>query len=492
MKQILIFTTLMMAITFQVEAQRVLTLEDCRQLATSNNKELKIAREKVKASDNMVRAAHTQYLPNFSANGAYLWNEKNLSLLGEDQLLPVGTKMADGSFGFTPAQVSNGWTMVNGSPVPLDASGQPFNPKTNPEKILWKNYAYLPKDALEMDMHNVFAGSIMMTQPLFLGGKIIELNKIAKSAKHIAEAQLDGETSETIVETDAAYWRVISLINKEKLAKSYVSLLQKMDSDLEKSVLFGVATKSDGLSVKVKLNEAEMMLMQIQDGLSLSKMALCQLCGLALNSEFLLADENLQPQESIPTSAIDMVAAIENRYEVQSLKQAVNIAESNRRIMISRFLPNAGLTAGYLLSNPNMYNGFSNKFAGMWQVGVAVNVPIFHWGERIHTLNAARNERNMAQYKLEEAKEKIELDITQASFKINEAAKKANMTKYNKEKAEENLRYASIGFESGVIAPSVLMEAQTAWLKSNSEEIDASIEVKLCDVYLQKALGNLK
>lgn len=491
MKRLLILTTLM-AFIFQAEAQRVFSLEDCRSLAASNNKELKIAREKVKASSSMLKAARTQYLPNFSANGAYMWNEKNLSLLSEDALLPVGTKLADGSFGFSASQVSNSFTMVNGSPVPLDASGKPFNPKTNPEKIQWKNYAYLPKESLEMDMHNVFAGSVMMTQPIFLGGKIRELNKIAKYGKKLAESKLDGELAETIQETDAAYWRVVSLINKEKLAKSYVLLLQKMDADLEKAIAFGVATKSDGLSVKVKLNEAEMLLMQVQDGLSLSKMALCQLCGLQLNTEFSLADENIKALDALPKQDIDMVGAIENRYEIQSLKQAVNIAESNRKIMISRFMPNVGLTAGYLVSNPNMYNGYEKEFAGMWQVGVAMNVPIFHWGERIHTLNAARCEKNMALYKLEEAREKIELDITQASFKINEAAKKAKMTKYNKEKAEENLRYANVGFESGVIAPSVVMEAQTAWLKSNSEEIDAAIEVKLCDVYLQKALGNLK
>ena len=47
----------------------------------------------------------------------------------------------------------------------------------------------------------------------------------------------------------------------------------------------GVATKADGLSVKVKVNEAEMKLTQVEDGLSLSKMVLCQLCGIPLNED---------------------------------------------------------------------------------------------------------------------------------------------------------------------------------------------------------------
>lgn len=61
----------------------------------------------------------------------------------------------------------------------------------------------------------------------------------------------------------------------------------------------------------------------------------------------------------------------------------------------------------------------------------------------------------------------------------------------NKEKAEENLRMATLGFEEGVIPTLNLMEAQTAWISANSELVDAQIEVKLTDVYLSKALGKL-
>lgn len=53
----------------------------------------------------------------------------------------------------------------------------------------------------------------------------------------------------------------------------------------------GVATKADGLSVRVKVNEAEMTLTKVEDGLSLARMLLCQLCGIDLSSPITLADE---------------------------------------------------------------------------------------------------------------------------------------------------------------------------------------------------------
>ncbi len=493
MKKLFVCLVLLVSIVLQVFAQKELfSLDDCRNMAMSNNKELKIAHEQVKVAVSLEKAAFTHYFPTISANGAYLWNEKNISLMKEDAYLPVYAMDIDGSKNYA-ASWNNSWAVYNGAPVPLDANGVPFDPQKNPEKISWKNYAYLPKDAFEMDGHNVFVGSVMMAQPLFMGGKIRELNNIAKSTRKISEAKFAGELSDNMLETDAAYWRVVSLVNKEKLAKSYVALLEKLSSDVEKSILFGVATKSEALSVKVKLNEAQMQLLQVQDGLNLSKMLLCQLCGLPLDSDFGLVDENIATTDMpLDNPTINIDNAVANRYEIKSLEETINIAESNRKIMVSRFMPNAALTAGYLLSNPNTYNGFSTEFAGMWQVGVVVNVPIFHFGERIHTLNAARSIKQIAEYELEDAKEKIRLEITQSSFKMNEVIKKSIMTKTNKDKAEENLRYATIGFDSGVVASSVVMEAQTAWLKANSEDVDARIEVKLCQLYLQKAIGNLK
>lgn len=490
MKRHSLLLTLMLTASMGMQSQTVYTLSDCRRLAIQHNKQLKVAAEQVESAKNLEKAAFTQFLPSISANGSYLHNQKDVSLLGEDAYLPVYTMGKDGAPSFY-SSVNNNWQYLNGMPVaPLDDKGNPFNPSSNPEKIKWKNMALLPKDAFSLDMSNVFVGNIMITQPLFLGGKVLALNQLAKSSKRLADAALEGKQSETLLETDIAYWRIVSLANKEKLALSYLELLKKMSLDVEKSIAIGVATKADQLTVKVKENEAEMSLLQVQDGLKLSRMALNQVCGLPLDAVTPLADEQLttlgQPDLS---PMVDQ--PVTNRSEIKSLEEGVKMADANKRVMVSRFLPNAALTAGYLTSNPSMYNGYQKSFDGQFQIGVVVNVPIFHWGERFQTLKSAEHEKNAAQYQLDEAKEKIELDVTQSRFKLDEAARKVVMTASNKDKAQENLSCANLGFESGVVTTSTVMEAQTAWLKASSDHIDAQIDVQLYRVYLQKALGQL-
>jgi outer membrane protein TolC len=470
-------------------AQNTLSIEECRKLAMEHNRSIMIAKEKANVATEIRKAAFTQFLPNFSANGTYLFNQKNISLMSEDALLPIGTKMADGSFGFRQDQVKNQWVQVSpGVYAPLDASGKPFDPKAEPGKIIWKDYALLPKEALEMDVKNVFAGAVGFVQPVFMGGKVRELYKMAKSGERLASIEQERAVDELIIDVDEAYWRVVSIENKKKLAQEYSLLMEKLVKNVGIMVEEGVATKGDVLKVSVKLNEAQMMLAKADNGLRLSKMALFQICGLEINSDYSLSESNLTGYNGInPVMPTDSL--IENRAEIRALNEAKKIAGSNLKIMESRFMPNLILSGNYIVSNPNVYNGVSNSFAGMFSVGVGINIPIFHFGERVHTLHAAKSQVKIVQYQIDEAKEKIELQVNQFGFRTDEARRRLAMAEKSVEKAVENVRFANEAFDAGLIGSTDLMEAQTAWLMANSEKIDSKIEVKMCELYLKKAIG---
>ena len=447
-----------------------------------------ISNEKINAAHYQRKAAFTNYLPNFSATGAYMRNQKEFSLLNNDQkatLSGLGTNLAG------PIQQA-ATEIVTAHPElkPLIAS------------LSGKLGAALPAldqagnslvDALRTDTRNVYAGAITLTQPLYMGGKIRAYNKITKYAEELAQEQHHGGMQEVIMSTDQAYWQVISLVNKKKLAEGYLKLLQQLDGDVEKMINEGVATKADGLSVRVKVNEAEMTLTKVEDGLSLARMLLCQLCGIDLSSPITLADENMEDIPLLTTDPhFDLSTAYENRPEIRSLELATQIYKQKVNVTRAEHLPSIALMGNYMVTNPSVFNSFENKFKGMWNVGVMVQIPIWHWGEGIYKTRAAKAEARIAQYQLQDAREKIELQVNQAAFKVKEAGKKLVMSSKNMEKAEENLRYATLGFKEGVIATSNVLEAQTAWLSAHSEKIDAQIDVKLTEIYLKKSLGTLK
>ena len=487
MKKVFLLTILL-SLTFIGKAQNFLSLDSCRALALANNKDLLISNEKINAAHYQRKVAFTNYLPNLSATGAYMRNQKAISLLNNDQkaaLSGLGTNLAG------PIQQA-ATEIVTAHPElkPLIAS------------LSGKLGAALPAldqagnslvDALRTDTRNVYAGALTLTQPLYMGGKIRAYNKITKYAEELAQEQHHGGMQEVIMSTDQAYWQVISLVNKKKLAEGYLKLLQQLDGDVEKMINEGVATKADGLSVRVKVNEAEMTLTNVEDGLSLARMLLCQLCGIDLSSPITLADENMEDIPLLTTDPhFDLSTAYENRPEIRSLELATQIYKQKVNVTRAEHLPSIALMGNYMVTNPSVFNSFENKFKGMWNVGVMVQIPIWHWGEGIYKTRAAKAEARIAQYQLQDAREKIELQVNLAAFKVKEAGKKLVMSSKNMEKAEENLRYATLGFKEGVIATSNVLEAQTAWLYFHSEKIDAQIDVKLTEIYLKKSLGTLK
>ena len=333
----------------------------------------------------------------------------------------------------------------------------------------------------------------MVTQPVFMGGAITAANKIADINEEMATNSLEVKRQGTVYNIDQAYWQVVSLRHKQRLAQSYLDLVKKLDGDVQKMIEEGVATRSEGLSVSVKVNEAEMTLTKVNDGLVLSKMLLCQTIGLPVNETITLADEdaeNIAVVNVVPTPNVEM--AVENRPELKMLENGVQLSRELTNVLKAGNLPMVALTGGYVVSNPNVLNGFQRKFGGFWNVGVLVRVPIWNWGDVMYKVRASKGATSIANLELMEAREKIELQVNQNTFRVNEANKKLTMAQTNIARADENLRTATIGFQEGVITPATVMEAQTAWLQAQSQKIDAEIDVKLSQVDLQKSLGTLE
>ena len=477
-------------------AQQLLSLDSCRAMAIRNNKQMGITQQKKVMAHYTTKAARTQYLPKLNVVGGYMFTSREISLLSKEQkttLSNIGTALS-GSIGedissviaamtrdgvFTPSQaehigavLGNMGTNVGGA---INGVGQNV------------------VNALHTDTRNMFMASAVVTQPIYMGGAISAANKMASISEQMVANDYEAKLQATLHGTDHAYWMVVSLKHKRKLADNYLELVKKLSNDVHKMIDEGVATRADGLKVDVKVNEAEMTLTQADNGLSLAKMFLCQLCGLPLDSKITLADED---RESLPIEVvaddIDVNTVADNRPEVKLLENTVDLSRQATRLARASYLPQILLSGGYSATNPNLYNGFDRKFSGAWYVGVVVRMPVWNWFEGVYKVRASKAATCIAQLEVGDVREKIELQVSQSRFKMSEANRRLVMATSNVDKANENLRCANLGFREGVIPSTGVMEAQTAWLQAQSQKIDAEIDVKLSQVDYKKALGTLQ
>ena len=447
-------------------------LDSLRARAVSNNKSLLMEEQNKVAAHYVHKSAKTNFLPKVSATGAYMYTSRELSLLSDDQkhkLSNIGTGLSALVPDLAPMSAH------------LNSAGQGL------------------VDALHTDTRNAGVVAVTLTQPLYMGGKIRAYNKITEYAEQASGTMYDKTLQDIIVEVDDAYWNLVALHSKKKLAEGYKTLVDKLESDVEQLVKEGMATKSDLLSVKVKVNEAGVALIQVNNGIELSRMNLCRICGLDMDGPIEVEDNidnNTQTAEAIGNGelvnqAADnlMQQAESNRKELQALYLKNKIYDEKIKLARAEYLPKLALMGGYLASNPSVFNSFEHRFKGMWNVGVTLNVPILTWGDRSYKVKAAKAEACMHRYETEEVREKIELQVNQCRQKLQESLERYQTTVRSVDEAEENLRYANHGMKEGVVTLSNVMEAQTAWLKAKSEWVNAQVDVRLANLYLRKAIG---
>ncbi len=139
-------------------AQEVLSLQDCRNLAISNNKQLMMMRQRITTAKYQNKEAFAAYLPSIDFEGGYVYNQKEISVFDSDQLLPIKTfNVETQSYEFNLAK-----NPLTGELLKNSKTGEYI-----PESV-----ALMPKEALTYDIHNVFFGAITLTQPIYMGARL--------------------------------------------------------------------------------------------------------------------------------------------------------------------------------------------------------------------------------------------------------------------------------------------------------------------------------
>lgn len=430
------------------EAQDVLSLQDCRELAKANSRVLLQKDQDIKVAEAKRQEVFTKFFPQVSARGIYLHMEKEFKLIDWSQPL--------GAFNFVIPDRLRGLGTI--------------------------------------DLRNVWVGNVAAIQPIYMGGKIINGYKMAGMAERLQRELKQTAAVEVESKVDEAYWQVVSLASKEKLLLQMVSLLEQTVKDVDASIKSGVATKADGLTVRTKLSEAQLKLSQVQNGLDLSRMLLGNLCGTEEVQTKKLVDEDLINTPSLVESkdhdpSPDIDEALERRSEIRSLRIVDSIYAKRVALETSALAPKVYGFASYSMTNPNSFNGTKKTFGGQYYLGMMLEIPISDLFSGTYRRRQAQAEHRAKQIELSEARSKISLQMKQALRNSEDARKRYQTASKAVTMAQENMRYALLGYQEGVIPLLNYTMAQTAWMNAQDGLIDAIIEVRLSDSKLQNILA---
>lgn len=454
--------------------KRFLTLEQCRAIALDSSAILRNAQLTEEKTDLDRKAVITNFLPKFSGYGLYLWTSDSFDYDFSGGALPV-------------------YKNVYGNLVPdlmKDAAG---NIVYNNGIPVFNQYAIIPPMTLSVDLANTFTAGVSVSQPVFMGGKIISGYRMAALGTEMAKLNSELKAEEVTVSVDEAYWMYVKTCRLLEAAESFDSTVTEVYRFVEDAIDVGMATYTDLVKVEVQRNNAALAVAKARNGKRLSMMNLCHILGLPLTTEIEVDQSGftLDSTAVIPESIALGSDSIENRADYRLLAGQAELKRRNVDFVRSDFLPQLGVMAsyGYSYGLKLMDETLLNQ-AG-FTVMATLKVPIFAWGEGYLKIKSAKKEYEMAQNELERLSGMMELEKAKNSYAVSEAALQVRLAESSLKSAENNLKVCRDQYELGMETIVNVLEAQSQWNKCSCDYISAVADYKLsCTKYL-KSIGRL-
>ena len=450
MKKKLTFITLVLCALI-TNAQELLTLDQCRQLALDNNKRMVAANKQTQAAHYTMQSYRGNFFPNFTASGTGLYSSAN------------------GSFSLPGGNLPTLIPDANGQPIPNGG------------------FAYFPGIDLNYKVRTVWMGGVQVEQPIFMGGKILAAYKMARLGKQMAQLNENLTATEVILETDQAYALMIKAQEMNKVAESYHAVLQELMKNVQSAYKHGLKSKNDVLKVQVKLNESELAIRKAENALRLANMNLCHLIGKPLTETLQISDDFPPIEQHLEMQVND----ISTRPEYSLLNKQVDMAKQQVKLSRSELLPQVGIRGSYDYIHGLKVNEQRLFDNGGFSVMLNVTVPLFHFGERINKVRASKAQLEQVRMEQADLNEKMYLELTQAANNLDEAKLQTALADRSLEQADENRRISKGEYDAGLEPLSDHLEAQALWQQAYETKVDAHFQLYLSYVKYLKSAGIL-
>ena len=435
--------------------KRFLTLEQCRIIALDSSAILRNAQLMEEKTELDRKAVITNFLPKFSGYGLYLWTSESFDYDFSGGALPI-------------------YKNVYGNLVPDLMKDPAGNIVYNNGIPVFNQYAVIPPMTLSVDLANTLTAGVSVTQPVFMGGKIISGYRMAALGTEMARLNSELKAEEVTVSVDEAYWMYVKTCKLLETAESLDSTVSEVYRFVEDAIDVGMATSTDLVKVEVQRNNAALALAKARNGKRLSMMNLCHILGLPLTTEIEVDQSgfSLDSTAAVPESIALDSDSIENRADYRLLAGQAELKRRNVDFVRSDFLPQLGVMASYGYS-------YGLKLMGetlLNQAGFTV---------------MATKEYEMAQNELERLSGMMELEKAKNSYAVSEAALQVRLAESSLRSAENNLKVCRDQYELGMETIVNVLEAQSQWNKCSCDYISAVADYKLsCTKYL-KSIGRL-
>ena len=325
-----------------------------------------------------------------------------------------------------------------------------------------------------------YGASVVAIQPVFVGGKIVAGNQLAKLGVEAAKLQAEISERDKLEEVEQSYWLVYGLQQKQRIIDDANALLDTLYQTVSSAVRAGLALPYDLAKVEMQRDEVERQQLQLISGTRLAKRALALAIGLPSGDSISLAVDSSLP---CGEGRGEVIPPGEGRGEAESqlLALQVRAAELDKRMALADALPQIAIGAnyGYMHLQTNLLrNGIHSK-NGNGALFVTMSVPLTGWWETAHKLREKQYAIEQAKIDQEYLGEQLRLRTRQAYDLLTDAEAMMRIRRRACSHAHEAYNHMQANYRAGRATVAEWLQAQMELTKAENELSDAEIAYRV-------------
>ena len=341
---------------------------------------------------------------------------------------------------------------------------------------------------------DIVSGDLILTMPLFTGGRLINQVKAAQLLQIAATHRLTRTREEIVFNVSSVFFNILA---QSRVIESLIFSRQTLQEHLkrvEALIASQKAAKVDRMRTEVRLADVEQRLIREENLKVIFHRVLVNLLGLKNPSEAisLRGDLAVTQKEGLPNLETALAKAWSSRSDFLSARSTLDAQSRNVDAARAGHWPTLSFQAAYGYRWSTGETLGSTKLDNpddIGRIGVVIDIPLFVGGRVEARIRDQRAKLASAQERFRKLDVQIRLEVETALLNVNSSRERIEVIKKAIDQAQESLRIEGLKYDSGKGAIVDVLDAQSALLDSQTNYDRALADHNIANAQLRLAVG---
>lgn len=339
---------------------------------------------------------------------------------------------------------------------------------------------------------DILSGDIVLSLPLFTGGRIINQIKAAELLQQAAMHRLSRSREELAFNVSSLFFSILAQRRVIESLEFSRRTLEEHASRIDALIAAQKAARVDRMRTEVRLADVQQQWVREKNLLAIQRRALANLLGLEDSIEPLSLQGELESREEAPPQDLEaaLAQAWESRGDYLAARRALEAQARSVEVARAGYWPTVSLQASYggrWAVGPT--SGSGDTFGDIGRIGPVMEFPLFEGGRTEARIREQRAQLAAARERLRKLELQIRLEIEIALFNVRSSEERVEAIRKAIAQARESLRIEQEKYDLGMGAIVDVLDAQAALLESETTYYRVLAEHHTALAQLKLAMG---